>query len=99
MRLGLVVPAEVVVDVAEVEVPLEDVGIEADGALVERQRLDQLVVGVVDVGEVDERGHQRGVDLERPAVRQRRPSLVGRAAVVERRGEGEVLLGQVVACA
>ena len=38
-----VVPAEIVLDVAEIEVRLEAIGVEADRALVERLRLDELV--------------------------------------------------------
>ena len=59
-------------DVAEVEVRLEAVRVEADRALVERLRLDQLVARVVDVGEVDDRRHQVGIDPA-PGGRPRRP--------------------------
>ena len=41
------------VDVAEVEVGLEEFRIEADGALVERLRLCELVLAVVDVGDAE----------------------------------------------
>ena len=43
------IPAEIVMDVTQVEVRLEALRIEMQGALVERLRLDELVAPVVDV--------------------------------------------------
>src|SRR5262249_32441865 len=65
-------PSEVVVDVPEVEVRLEEVGLESDCPLVERLCLDQLVAAVVDVGQIDQRRNQIGIELERPAIVRRR---------------------------
>ena len=51
---------------------LEAFGIETDGAFVERLGFDHLVAGVVDVGQVDDRRHQVGVDHQRLAIGGRR---------------------------
>mgnify|MGYP007118308432 CR=1 FL=1 len=61
-------------------------------SLVERQRLDQVVLRVMDVGEVDQRGHEPQVDLERLPVRRRGLLAFLRGAIVQRRRDGEVLL-------
>ena len=65
-RLG--VPAEVVQDVAKVEVRLEHVGVERDRALVQCLGFRDLVARVVDVGEVDQRGHEVRIQLQRAPV-------------------------------
>ena len=81
-------------DVAEIEVRLEALGVEPDRALVERLGLDQLVARVVDVREVDDRGHQVRIDHERLAIRRggfRHPMIV---PIVEPRGFHEVLGGE-----
>ena len=75
---------QVVVDVAEIEVRLEEVGLETDRALVERLGLDQLVVAVMDVRQVDERRDQVRIELERLAIGGGRLFLPIRPAVVER---------------
>ena len=93
-RLRLREAAEVVVDVAEVEVRLEEIGLEADRALVERLRFGELVAAVVDVREVDQRGDEIRIELERLAIRRRRLLLRRLVAIVERGCRAEVLLGQ-----
>jgi len=55
------------VDVAEVEVSLEHVRLEDNRAFVQRHRLDEVLFDVVNVREVDERGHEPRVDLQRAA--------------------------------
>src|SRR5690349_21042435 len=55
---------EVVVDVPEIEMGLEEVGLEADGSLVQRLRLGKLVATIVNVGEIDERRNQGGLELQ-----------------------------------
>ena len=54
-RLRFREAAEVVVDVAQVEVRLEEVVLERNGALVQGLRLDEFVVAVVNVREIDQR--------------------------------------------
>ena len=73
---------------------LEEVRFEADGALVQRLRFDELVAAVVDVREVDDRGHEVRIELERLAVRLRRILARQLAPVVERRAGAEVFLGE-----
>ena len=80
-RLG--VAPQVVVDVAEVEVGLEEAVVETERAFVERLRFRQLVARVADVGEVDDRGHQVRVVVQRLAVGARRFLLPVGCAVVE----------------
>ena len=75
----------------EVEVRLEDLRLERDGALVECLRLGDLVARVVDVGEIDQRRHE---------VRDRSPapggtpssasSKLSGIAIVEDRGRDEL---------
>jgi hypothetical protein len=77
------VPAQVVVDVPEIEVRFEAVRIEADRALVERLRLDELVARVVDVRQVHDRGDQLRIDDERLPVRRRSLLHVLRLPVVQ----------------
>ena len=81
--------AEIVVDVAQVEVRLEEIRLEADRPLVKSLRFDELVAAVMDVGEVDERGDQIRVVLERLAVGRCRLVALRRVAVVERRAGAE----------
>jgi hypothetical protein len=66
------VPPQIVVDVAEVEVRLEEVVIETQGAFIERLRLGQFVARIADVGEVDDRGDQVRIVVQRLAVGARR---------------------------
>jgi hypothetical protein len=87
------VAAQIVVDVAEVEVRLEEAVVEADRALVERLRLGQFVPGVAQVGQVDERGDQIGIVVQRLAIGDRRFLLPFGRAVVEQRSVEEVLFG------
>ena len=63
---------------------LEEIGIEADGALVERLRFGELVLAVVNVREIDQRGHQIRIDLERLSI-PGRGGVVARFVHVERR--------------
>ena len=81
-------------DVAEVEVGLEAVRIQADGTLVERLRLDHLVARVVDVREIDDRRHEIGIDDERLPVRRGRPLHIAVLAIVQARTFDEVLGGE-----
>ena len=62
---------------------LEEIGIEADRALVERLRFGELVLAVVNVGEVDQRGHKVRIDLERLPIPVRR-GVVARLVGIER---------------
>ena len=80
-------------DVAQVEVRLEEAVVEPDGALVERLRLGQVVAGVADIGQVDERRHQVGLVVQGPPISARRLQLPLGAAVVEQGAVEEVLLG------
>ena len=80
----------------EVEVRLEHLGLERDGALVERLRLGDLVARVVDVGEIDQRRHEIRIDLERAPVGRGSPLEILRIPVVEDRGRGEVLVGRQI---
>ena len=73
---------------------LEEIGLEADRPFVQRLRLDQLVAAVVDVGEVDERGDQYGIVLERLAVRAAAWSSVASSPSSSADAGAEVLLGQ-----
>ena len=82
MRFGKA--REVVVDVAEIEVRLEEIRFEADRALVERLRLGELVAAVMDVGEIDQRRDQIRIELQRLAIRGRRLFLRRIVAFVER---------------
>ena len=50
--------SEVVVDVAEVEMGLEEIRVEADRPFIECLCLAQLVPAVVDVRKIDQRGNQ-----------------------------------------
>ena len=59
------VPPQVVQDVSKVEVRLEAIRLEADRPLVERLRLDQVIMRVVDVREIDDGGHEIGIDDQR----------------------------------
>ena len=59
---------QVVVDVAEIEMRFEEVGLETDGALVQRLRFRELVAAVMNVRQVDERRRQRRIDFERPPI-------------------------------
>src|SRR5262245_26875559 len=61
-------PSEIVVDVAQVKMRLEEIGLQTDRALVKRLSLRQLIAAVVNVGEVDERSNQVRVQLERLAI-------------------------------
>ena len=70
-------------DVPEVEVRLEAVGVETDRPLVEGLGFDHLVARVVNVGQVDDRRHQIGIDHERLPVRRGRSLHVPIFAVVE----------------
>ena len=72
-RLRFGEASEVVVDVAEIEVRLEEVGLEADRALVQRLRLGQLVAAVVNVGQVDQRGDERTDRARAPCDRRPPP--------------------------
>ena len=53
---------EIMLDVSEVEVCFETLGVEADRSFVECLRLDELVARVADVGQVDNRGDQIRID-------------------------------------
>ena len=86
-------PAQVVVDVAEVEVRLEEAVVEPDRPLVERLRLGQLVPRVAEVGQVDDRRHQVGLVVQRAPVGRGGFLLTLGRAVVEQRPVEEVLLG------
>ena len=66
-------------DVAEVEVGLEALGVDPNRLLVERLGLDQLVALVVDVRQVDERRHELRVEQHGPPVG-RAPPPPGRAS-------------------
>ena len=72
---------------------LEDVGLEHDRTLVEGLRFGNLVPRVVDVGQVDERRHEVGIDLQRAAIRGKRLVEMSRVAIVDRRGGDEFALG------
>ncbi len=63
MRLRIA--SQVVEHVAEVEVRVEDVGIQPNRTFVQRLRLGNLVTCVVNVGEVDERRHHIRGQVER----------------------------------
>ena len=92
LRLGEA--AEVVIDVAEIEVRFEEVGLEADRALVQRLRFGELVAAVVDVREVDERRDEIGIELERLSIGGRRLFERRFVAIVQRRRRAEIVLGQ-----
>src|SRR5207249_3666882 len=76
--------AEIVIDVPEVEVRLEEIGLERDRALVERLRLHELVAAVVNVREIDERGYEMRIQRQRLAIRHRSFLPRGFTALVER---------------
>jgi hypothetical protein len=59
-------------DVAEIEVRLEAVRLERDGALVEGLGFNQLVASVMNIREIHERGHEVWIDDQRLPVRRRR---------------------------
>ncbi len=42
---------------------LEEIRLEADGALVQRLRFGKLVAAVMDVGQIDQRGDQMRIEL------------------------------------
>jgi hypothetical protein len=81
--LRFVEPSEIVINVAEIEVGFKEVGLEIDRLFVERLGLGQFVSTVVDVGEVNDRGDQTRIELERLPVRCGRFVLFGLVAVVE----------------
>src|SRR5262245_28369290 len=75
---------------------LEEVGLEADRALVERLRLDQLVAAVVNVRQIDERRAEIRIELQRLSICRRRFRELGLVGIViERRTGPEVLLGEL----
>ena len=78
----------------EIEVRLEEIGLEADGALVERLRFDELVPAVVDVRQVDQRRDEIRIEFERLPVRGGGLLELGLVAVVERRAGAEVFFGE-----
>ena len=73
---------------------LEEIGLEADRALVQRLRLGELVAAVVDVREVDQRRHEIRIELERLPIGGRRLLELRLVAIVERRAGAEVFLGE-----
>ena len=77
-------PAEIVVDVAEVEMRLEEIRLQTDRAFVERLRLGECVEAVVNVREVDERRNEIRIELQRLTVRGRRLVLRRVVAFVQR---------------
>ncbi len=81
-------------NVAEIEVGLEAVRIEADRPLVKSLRFDHLVARVVDVGEIDDRRHEIGIDDERLPIRCSRPLHVSLLAIVQAGAFDEVLRGE-----
>ena len=75
---------EVVINVAEVEVRLEEVRLEANRALVQRLRFRQLVMAVVNVREVDQRRDEIRIVFQRFPIRSSRFVLTAFIPIVER---------------
>ena len=88
---GLRKPGQIVMDVAEVEVGLEAIGVQADRLLVERLGLDQLVALVVDVRQVHDGGHELRIEQRAPGGRPPPPLEIARRAIVEFGAFEEVL--------
>jgi hypothetical protein len=60
--------AKVVIDVAQIEMRFEEIGLQADRALVQRLGLGQLVATVVDIRKIDERRHEIRIQFQRLAI-------------------------------
>ena len=90
--LRFFVTTEVVKDVPEIEMRLEHTRFKRDRALVERLGFGHLISRVMDVGEIDERGHEIRIDFQRsPIGVERIIEMIG-VAIVQRRCQREFLL-------
>ena len=58
---GFLIPPEIVMDITEVEMGLETFGVEHQRPTVKRLCFDKIVVRVVQVSQVDDRGDEVGV--------------------------------------
>ena len=90
--LRFLVATEVVKDVPQIEMRLEHTRFERDRALVERLGFGQLVSRVMDVGKIDERGHEIWIHFQRSAIGVERIIEMIGVAVVQRRCQRELLL-------
>ena len=71
---------------------LEEIRLEADRTLIERLRIRELVASVVDVGQVDQGGHEIRIQLQRLSIRGRGALEFRLVPIVQERACAEILL-------
>src|SRR5207253_2361390 len=93
-RLRVGEASEIVVDVTQVEMRFEEVGLEANRTLVEGLRFDELVMSVMNVRQVDQRRDKIRIELQSLSIGGRGSVALGLVAVVQRGSGTEIVLGQ-----